>query len=175
MVVYSDGSACEEQDADLCVVGWALVANGGARQPVSSSGTLLFVSMMWTGQSFPSSFVEQGVNDAGGHPPSEARQRGRTFGMTSGAKSMPGAVWAAIFSVHKVKEHTTPDAVRAGIISALDWAGNDLAAACHLVVLAHAAPPSIQAVRCSANLAVTTLDCASCRVFLTRVSECEAT
>ena len=128
MVVYSDGSACEEQDADLCVVGWALVANGGARQPVSASGTLLFVSMMWTGQSFSSSSCSF-----------ESHELWRSTSRTavSWSKALTTRAWADLWhdvwreidawsglggdlSVHKVKEHTTPDAVRACIISALN-------------------------------------------------------
>ena len=51
--------------------------------------------------------------------------------------------------MRKVKAHTTPEAVLAGIvIAADDRAGNDLAdAACKLVVLEHRAPPSIRAKR----------------------------
>ena len=59
-------------------------------------------------------------------------------------------------SVRKVKAHTNPEAVMAGVISADDRAGNDLAAeACKLVALKHRAPPSIRAARRSDNLAVT--------------------
>ena len=59
-------------------------------------------------------------------------------------------------SVRKVKAHTTPHAVLAGIITADDRAGNDLADAAHkLVVLEHRAPPNIREARLSANLAVT--------------------
>ena len=59
-------------------------------------------------------------------------------------------------SVRKIKAHTAPEAVCAGVITAEDQAGNDLAdAACKLVVLEHRAPRSIRAARHSANLAVT--------------------
>ena len=57
--------------------------------------------------------------------------------------------------MRKVKAHTTVEAVGAGVISAEDRAGNDLAdAACKVVVLEHRAPQSIRAARQSANLAV---------------------
>ena len=36
-------TACEGQDADLCVAGWSLVASAGAGQPVTVSGTLSFL------------------------------------------------------------------------------------------------------------------------------------
>ena len=78
--------------------------------------------------------------------------------MTSGAKSMPGAIWAVIFLC--TKSRSTPLLMRCVLASSLlsTRAGNDLAdAACNLVVLAHGAPPFIRAVRCSANLAVTSM------------------
>ena len=60
------------------------------------------------------------------------------------------------FSVRKVKAHTTPEAVLAGVITADDRLGNDLAdAACKLVVLEHRVPPNISEARLTANLAVT--------------------
>ena len=68
-------------------------------------------------------------------------------------------VWGGLgenLSVRKVKEHTTPEAVVAGIITADDRAGNDLAdAACKLVVLDHRAPPNIREARLTAVSAVT--------------------
>ena len=42
-VVYSDGSACDEQDPALCVVSWGLVANTGAGDPVTVLGALPFL------------------------------------------------------------------------------------------------------------------------------------
>ena len=51
--------------------------------------------------------------------------------------------------------HTTPEAVLAGATTADDWAGNDLAEACKLVVFEHRAPPNVRAARLSTNLAVT--------------------
>ena len=58
--------------------------------------------------------------------------------------------------VRKVKTHTTPEAVLAGVITTDDRAGNDLAdAACKLVNLEHRAPRSVRAARDTANLAVT--------------------
>ena len=68
-------------------------------------------------------------------------------------KPMPVAAWETIVRRAKVKAHTSPEAMRLGIISADDRADNDLAAACKLVVLEHRAPHFIQAVRHSANLA----------------------
>ena len=118
MVVYSDGSACEGQDADLCVVGWALVANGGARQPVSASGTLPFLIHDVDGTELFVQFRGASTTRADIH-----RVK------TSAWADLWHDVWREIdawsglggnLSVHKVKEHTTPDAVRAGIISALD-------------------------------------------------------
>ena len=48
-------------------------------------------------------------------------------------------------SVCKVKALTSPVAVLAGVITADDRAGDDLAdAACKLVVLEHLAPPSVR-------------------------------
>ena len=107
-VVNGDGSACEEQEADLCV----------ARRE------------RWPIQVLDSSF----------------RSLERCHSS----------------SRRKVKAHTTPEAVLAGVISADDWAGNNLAgAACKLVVLEHGGP-HIREARHSANLAVTcmALDCA---------------
>ena len=103
-----------------------------------------------------SSFVEQGVY-----------QRGRkaTVASASAWADLWRDVWCEIdawgglgdnFSVRLVKAHTTPQAVLAGIITADDRAGNDLAdAAYKLVVLEHRAPPNIREARLSANLAVT--------------------
>ena len=105
-----------------------------------------------------SSFVEQGVNQRG---------RAATESSTSTWADVCRDVWREIdawdgfdadLSVRKVKTHThtTPGAVRAGIISADDMAGTGWAdAARALVVLEHRAPPSIQAARHSANLAAT--------------------
>ena len=65
-------------------------------------------------------------------------------------------------SVRSVKAHTTPD-VRAGIISADDQAGNDLAdAACNLVVLEHraaASPSGDEALRQLGSHLLGSLDC----------------
>ena len=59
-------------------------------------------------------------------------------------------------SERKIKAHTTPEAVLAGIITADGRAGNDLAnAACKLVVLGHRAPPNIREARLTASSAVT--------------------
>ena len=55
----------------------------------------------------------------------------------------------------KFKAHTTPDAVRAGIISADDQAGNDLADAAGKLMVNIAPCSVIRAARRSANLAVT--------------------
>ena len=58
--------------------------------------------------------------------------------------------------MRKVKEHTTLEAVLAGIVTADDLAGNDLAdAACKVVVLAHRSPPNIREARLRAISAVT--------------------
>ena len=74
-----------------------------------------------------SSFVEQGVNQRGRKQPG---RRGRTFGAASGVKSLSGQGGRGLgddLSVRKVKAHTTPDAVRAGVISGDDRAGNGFA------------------------------------------------
>ena len=89
----------------------------------------------WLSTSRTAAFVEQGVN-----------QRGRkaTEASTSAWADLWRNVWCEIdawgglgdtLSVRKVKAHTTPEAVLAGVITADDRAGNDLAdAACKLVV-----------------------------------------
>ena len=84
-VVDGDGSAYEGQDADLCVAVWGLVANAGAGQPVTVSGTLPLLAQDVDGAELfglfmflrhcartdsvrhvtDSSFVEQGVNQRG--------------------------------------------------------------------------------------------------------------
>ena len=94
--------------------------------------------------------MEQGVN------------RGRAA--TEASTSAWADVWHKIdawvglgddLSVRRVKAHNTPDAVRAGTITADNRAGNDLAdAACNLVVLEHRALPFVGAASHSANLAV---------------------
>ena len=152
----------------------SLVANTAAEQPVSVSGTLphphprcrrgralrpLHVPSNCARRrstSRTAALLEQGVN-----------QRGRkaTEASTSAWADLWRDVWREIdawgglgdsLSVRKVKAHTAPEAVCAGVISAEDRAGNDLAdAACKLVVLEHRAPRSIRAARHSANLAVT--------------------
>ena len=119
-----------------------------AEQPVSVSGTLpyliqdvdgaeLFALLMFLRIAFApaqyvtdSSFVEQGVN-----------QRGRkaTEASTSAWADLWRDVWREIDECgglgDKVKAHTAPEAARAGVISAEDRVGNDLAdAPCKLVV-----------------------------------------
>ena len=172
-VVYGDGAAYEGQDSELCVAGWGLVATAAAGNPVTVSGTLpyliqdvdgaeLFASLMFLRLArapaqyvTDSSIVEQGVN-----------KRGRAGTVSSAAAwaDLWRDVWSEIaawgglvesLSVRKVKVHTSADAVAAGLITAHDRAGNDLAdAACKLVVFEHRAPPSIRAARLSAGLAV---------------------
>ena len=135
------------------MAGWGL-ANTGAGQPVTVSGTLPFLIQDVHGAELSglfmflrithalaqyatdSSFVEQGVN-----------QRGRT--VTEASTSAWADWWRDVWwgglgdtlSVRKVKAHTTPEAVLAGVITADDRAWNDLAdAACKLVVWEHRAP-----------------------------------
>ena len=155
-VVYGDGSAYEGQDADLCVAGWGLVANTSTGQPVTVSGTLPFLIQDIDGAELfglfmflriarapaqyvtDSSFVEQGVS-------------------TSVWADLWRDVWCEIDAwgglgdnlfVRKVKAHTTPEAVLAGVITADDRAGNDLAdEACNLVVLEHRAPSNVREAR----------------------------
>ena len=83
------------------------------------------------------------VQTSAGVKPQRPARRGRTCGVTSDGKS--GGLGDNL-SVRKVKAHTTLDAVLAGVISADDRAGNELAdAACKLVVLEHHAPqPSVR-------------------------------
>ena len=82
-VIHGDGSVYEGQDADLCVAGWGLVANTSTEQPVTVSGTLLFLIQDVDGAELfglfmflriarapaqyvtDSSFVEQGVYQRG--------------------------------------------------------------------------------------------------------------
>ena len=133
------------------MAGWDLVANAGAGQPVTVSGTLPFLIQDVDGaelfglfmllriahalaQYVTGSFVEQGVN-----------QRGRkaTEASTSAWADLWRDVWCEIdaweglgdtLSVRKVKAHTAPEAMLAGVITADHLAGNDLAgAACKLV------------------------------------------
>ena len=140
-----------EHDPDLCVFGWWLVANGGACLSLRNDAlprvgfrvdrTELFGLFMFlriarapAQDVTDSSFVEQVAN-----------QRA-----TSGAEIDAWVGWA-LLSVHKVEVFTTLDAVCAGIITADDGAGNDLAdAACMLVVLEHRAQLFIGSARQSA-------------------------
>ena len=170
-VVYGDGSVYEGQDAELCVAGWGLVANAGTENPVTVSGTLpyldgaelfgffMFLRVARAPAQYvtDSSFVEEGVNKRG---------RAATVASAAAWADLWRDVWREIdawgglgdnLSVRKVKAHTTSEAVLAGVITADDRAGNDLAdAACKLaLVLEHRAPPSVRAARHSANLAVT--------------------
>ena len=156
-VVHGGGSAHDGQDADLRVAGWEL-ANTAGGQPVSVSGTLpyfiqdvdgfLRIARAPAQYVTDSSFAEQGVNQHG-------------WKATEASMSAVGGPVACrclgdSLSVRKIKAHTAPEAVCAGVITAEDQAGNDLAdAACKLVVLEHRAPRSIRAARHSANLAVT--------------------
>ena len=122
-------------------------------QPVTVSGTLPFLIQDVDGAELlgllmflriarapaqhvtDSSFVEQGVNQRG---------RSATVASTSAWADLWRDVWCEIdawrglgdnLAVRKVKAQTTPEAVLAGIITADDRAGNDLAgAACKLVV-----------------------------------------
>ena len=72
-VVYGDGSANEEQDSELCVVGWGLWHTHVSDSLFQPGEHCLFSSLMWRGQnssaclcSFAShGFVEQGVNQRG--------------------------------------------------------------------------------------------------------------
>ena len=95
--------------------------------------------------------LSKASTNAAGKPPRLAGRRGRTCGGTFG--------WGGLgdsFSVRKVKAHTAPEAVCAGVISAEERTGNDWAdAACKLVVLEHRAARSMRAARHSSNLAVT--------------------
>ena len=173
-VIYVDGSAYEGHDADMCVAGWGLVANTSTGQPVTVSGTLPFLIQDVDGADLfglfmflriarapaqyvtDTSFVEQGVNQRG---------RSATEASTSAWADLCRDVWREVdawgglgdnFSVRKVKAHTTPEAVLAGIITADDRAGNDLAdAACKLVVSEHRAPPTFHEARLTAVSAVT--------------------
>ena len=112
----------------------------------SSSGCSCSCALRTPGQHVTdSSFVEQGVN-----------RRGRMATATSASAwaDLWRDVWREInawgslgdnLSVRKVKAHTTPEAVLAGVITPDDRAGNDLAdAACKLVVLEHRAPPNFR-------------------------------
>ena len=112
----------------------------------SSSGCSCSYALRALGQHVTdSSFVEQGVN-----------RRGRKATATSASAwaDLWRDVWCEIdacgglggnLSVRKVKAHTTPEAVLAGVITPDDRAGNDLAdAACKLVVLEHRAPPNFR-------------------------------
>ena len=93
-VVYGDGSACEVQDANLCVAVWELAANTGAGH-VSVSGTLPFLiqDVDWAELFGLFTFLRiahapaQCVTDRptpGEKPPRLAIRRGRTRGVTSG-------------------------------------------------------------------------------------------
>ena len=102
-----------------------------------------------------SSFVEQGVNQRG---------RSATEASTSAWADLWRDVWCKIdvwgglgenLSVRKVKAHITPEAVLAGIITADDRAGNDLADAACKPVLEHRAPPNIREAVLTAISAVT--------------------
>ena len=80
------------------------------------------------------------------------RSTSRTAALLSNASTNEGVkpprrdVWREIdaWAVRKVKAHTAPEAVCAGVITAEDRAGNDLAgAACKQVILEHRALRSI--------------------------------
>ena len=150
------------------------MANTSTGQPVTVSGTLPFLIqdvnaaelfglfMFLRIARAPAqhvtdcSFVEQGVNQ---------RVRSATEASTPAWADLWRDVWCGIdawgglgenLSVRKVKAHTTPEAVLAGIITADDRAGKDLAdAACKLVVLEHLAPPNIREATLTAISAVT--------------------